>query len=136
VEADAGGQDAGGASELELLRFDELGQGWEDDDVELPWSAGPARAVECGTAVSISGGCAKAGDAEYTERCKCARCTAGSEEPVAAVSVSGRAAGGIFFLFKFGGCEAGAAWRIAGCGELGSEQFELQFGLGLLELEV
>ena len=69
VEADAGGQAGGAAYEYELLGVDELGQGRKDDDVELPGGAGSAGAVECGAAVSVSGGDGNSdtADGEYTE---------------------------------------------------------------------
>jgi hypothetical protein len=112
MEADAGGQDAVGASRgSELLWVDELGQRREDDVVELSHGAGQAGAVECGTAVPVSGGDSETGDPECAECecsgcCECAGCSAGSEEPGAAVSVSGRAAGRVVFLlfvlFEFG----------------------------------
>jgi hypothetical protein len=135
MEADAGGKACGAACEYELHRFDELGQGWEDDVVELPNGAGPAGAVECGAAVSVSWGDdgSEDGDAECSEWNECAGCSAGSEEPGATVSVSGRAAGGIVFFVEFRGCEAGAAGWVAGCGELGGEQLKLR--LGLLEFQ-
>jgi hypothetical protein len=144
VEADSGGKARGAAYGYELLRVGNLWRPREsDDELELPDGAGPAGAIECVAAVPVSGrvGGAEAGRAKYAEcsgRCECARCSAGSEESVAAVSVSGRAAFGIVFIehAEFGGCEAGTAGRIAGCGELGGEQFEfeLQFRLGLFGL--
>jgi hypothetical protein len=101
VEADAGGQASGAARGYELLGVDELGQGWKDDDVELSGGAGSAGAVECGAAVSVSGGVggSEAGDAGWAECSGCGGCSAGSEESGAAVSVPRRAAGR--FLFEF-----------------------------------
>jgi len=106
VEADAGGKDSGGAAGIELLGIDELGQGWEDDDFELSCGAGQAGTVECGAAVSVSGGFSNPRDTECAEY-NGSRCSAGPEERSAAVSVSGRAASGhvrsvLFILFESG----------------------------------
>jgi hypothetical protein len=146
VAANTGRQACRTANEYELLGRGDVGQRRQDDhDVELPGGAGSAGAIECGTAVSVSGrwegseaGCSES--AECAE-CNCAGCTAGSEEPGTAVSVSGRAASGIVFEFvwivaEFGGCEAGSAGRVERCGELGVQQFkQLEFGFGLFEFQ-
>jgi predicted amidohydrolase len=105
-----------------------------DDDEQLWAGAGQARAVECGAAVSVSGGCggAEAGDPD-------AKCPADASEPVEAVSVPGRWLAGIFFVFLFvvselGRCEADAAGWVAGCRKLRCEQLEFEL-VGVLEFE-
>jgi hypothetical protein len=87
VEADAGGKGTGGdAATDELHRLDKYWQGREsDDDFRLPGGAGHAGAVECVTAVSVSGRF-EAGDAATDARR--AECSSGDEESGAAVSVS------------------------------------------------
>jgi hypothetical protein len=78
MEADAGGKNAGNATEYELLRVDELGQGWKDDDVELPHGTGSAGAFKCVAAVSVSGrlGGSEARDTNHAE---CAECCGSGE---------------------------------------------------------
>jgi hypothetical protein len=75
VETDSGGKARGAAYEYELLGVGDVGRSREGErELQLSAGAGPAGAIECVTAVPVSGGVggSDAGRSKYfecSERC-------------------------------------------------------------------